>query len=444
MCRRRNRRPVSQWSPRWVDTNAGVCQAGCGPSAVHIIVVMMCMAVVACCTYSPEPAQTTESATEGPAGRMLQDSDGQSSDRVSGCVVQGDGALVTSGYVDIYLTDFARGAELRARCRVSDGIFTWRSGDLESEVLAGKSWILVAGAPGCIGAKRLERRDRLGAPFRTVLYPVAQVEGCVVDDRGAAVVGAGVAVTAIQSGEEWTTFAGCIPVWSARSAASGAWQIRQLPEGAQVWLTVSAGGYQTVEMECRAGESRVMARLQKGLEIVGKVIVDGGAPAAGAIVRAVPERVGGRFDEQIVAQDGSYLLSGLGAGRYWVSALRDQHRSAAQAVEITHERPKVSCGHLLLEPCLLVEGRMLASDKQRPRFLEDVFLRIVGGHAPLGESVYLAADGTFFLWLTPGQYELQPGYLSGWHMAAEVSFMVRVGHRNCVVVNVIPTRGAPK
>jgi hypothetical protein len=167
-----------------------------------------------------------------------------------------------------------------------------------------------------------------------VLTRGATVRGRVLDDSGAAVAGAVVRAHAADRGRggmmDWTT--NLVGERRVDSAADGSFELAALTPGKLSVLAEHAGfvAGDTGELELADGAvlADVVVRLSRGGGVAGTVTFPDGKPAARASVTVYEPATGGKRRRDLDGEshstateaDGSFALTGLGAGPYRVVA----------------------------------------------------------------------------------------------------------------------------
>ena len=152
-----------------------------------------------------------------------------------------------------------------------------------------------------------------------VLRPGASVEGRVLAPDGTPVREAQVSVTQA-SPSDFTSFS---PL-SATTDGDGRYQIDGVPPGPQT-LEAHAEGYRRAarDVEVAAGNSTVDFRLERGLEVSGRVMDDAGNPLQGVQIILVAGRNFMDAPRGASGGDGTFRLGGVQDGTYRVSARRE-------------------------------------------------------------------------------------------------------------------------
>jgi hypothetical protein len=118
----------------------------------------------------------------------------------------------------------------------------------------------------------------------------------------------------------------------ARTDEKGSFQVRKLEPGPYEWIEVHHDEYapsslDTVTLGSGERVDGIEVRLQKGVRVEGRVETsDGGAPVAGAQVRAFSSGTRpGCLREGVTSADGSFSLSGMPQAEYSVSVRASEH-----------------------------------------------------------------------------------------------------------------------
>lgn len=152
-----------------------------------------------------------------------------------------------------------------------------------------------------------------------VLRPGASVEGRVLAPDGTPVRAAEVSVTQASPND----FASFNP-FSATTDGDGRYQIDGVPPGPQT-LEARAEGYRRTarDVEVAAGTSTVDFRLERGLEVSGRVVDDAGNPVPGVQIILVAGRNFMDAPRGSSGGDGTFRLGGVQDGTYRISAHKE-------------------------------------------------------------------------------------------------------------------------
>jgi len=152
-----------------------------------------------------------------------------------------------------------------------------------------------------------------------VLRPGASVEGRVLAPDGTPVREAHVAVTQA-SQSDFSAFSSL----SATTDGDGRYQIDGVAPGPQT-LEARAEGYRRAarDVEVAAGNSTVDFRLERGLEVSGRVVDEAGNPLPGVQIVLVAGRNFMDAPRGITGGDGTFRLGGVQDGTYRVSARKE-------------------------------------------------------------------------------------------------------------------------
>ncbi|MHC4820099.1 MAG: carboxypeptidase regulatory-like domain-containing protein [Planctomycetota bacterium] len=196
------------------------------------------------------------------------------------------------------------------------------------------------------------------AQVRVTLKRDAPISGRVVDESGAAVSSAWVRA---QSGEK-VMGSGGGHSGRTNTVADGTFTIEGLPANATFDVTAGANGFVNAPaVSVTSGTSGVEIRLQRGLEISGRVLDPAGRGLAGMRVRIHPkERAGGR--ESVKTNDqGGFSVRGLEPGPHSVRVYGPQNGDF-----ILNEDHTVEAGELgvtvNLREGLRIDGRLVDSN----------------------------------------------------------------------------------
>ncbi len=159
--------------------------------------------------------------------------------------------------------------------------------------------------------------------------------GRVSDENDASVAGAEVSVRRANP-EEWRTAPGI-----ARTDADGAFTVSGVDPG-PVNVFVHMNGFVPFRKaaEAETGTTEVNVRLTRGLKIEGTV-QRGGKPVAGVQVSAITAGQGGVEQPAVTDTQGTFVLTGLIAARYAVTATLGSESTGIDDVDPTRARPLV-------------------------------------------------------------------------------------------------------
>lgn len=224
---------------------------------------------------------------------------------------------------------------------------------------------------------------------------------------------AGATVTAMKRG---TLVMGGMQVMGVTSAGStpagedGRFELGGLAPG-RYEIQVSAEGHRdavrTVILEEASEPAPLTIEMERGLELRGRVVDPGGAPVAGAHVRAMPGSLGqgamvGSVQETRSGGDGTFVIQGLGEGRYTLEAEDDEGRRGTAMAEAGGDQEVVielSDGTTLRGRVVDEEGTPVSGARVR-----------VWGMGTTAPPVTTGPDGRFELTpLFPGSYVVSAG-----------------------------------
>lgn len=252
------------------------------------------------------------------------------------------------------------------------------------------------------------RADAKRDDLRIVLDAAGTLFGTVTDSERRPVPGAAIVVSSRDPANMLLSNA------DARSDGDGAYRLFTASVGRHR-IAVTHEGFPPFEkvIEIRGGEQRFDVELRAGLEIVGVVLDEHGAPIAGANVSI---DTGARYTPFAstrtvhTARDGSFRLDGLSEGRFRVVARAEGHApERSEPVEVgDFETPFVE---LRLSRGATIEGRIRGLEiGDRPR------LSVLATKGLMRESrqAKLSSDGDAFTItnLDPGQWTVR-GEISG-------------------------------
>jgi protocatechuate 3,4-dioxygenase beta subunit len=246
------------------------------------------------------------------------------------------------------------------------------------------------------------------APVR--LAPAETVKGQVVDRGGQPIPGARVLVWSLANPLDSSEVAR-----ESISDDAGTFVLGGLTRGPHR-LIAEAPGFGSVEKAPVEipGPAPVLRMETDGHTITG-VVTAGGAPAGGARVVIGGENLA-PTRTTITRGDGTFLISGLGAGSYVLRASRGleaSHPSGEVVLDRSGDRPPVV--RLPLAPGWIISGRVV-DDEGRLLPAAEVRVEALPGDDPLPEMVHPGADGSWRAGPLPaGEYRLtprQPGFVA--------------------------------
>jgi hypothetical protein len=203
-------------------------------------------------------------------------------------------------------------------------------------VLPGRARV-VAEAPGLTAAdaEALVLAGQSPEPVRLTLPAEAVVRAQVVSPEGAAVAGAAVTLTPVETGVLPERPVGA---WSARTGADGMVVFDRLPAGTLALAAEHAEGRASLSpLSLHEGEHRgTTLTLQRGAAVSGVVRWEDGALAAGVTVVALGQPAALAMGK--TAADGSYSLGPLPAGAVKLFASRKEGPAALFSEGIMAER----------------------------------------------------------------------------------------------------------
>jgi len=244
---------------------------------------------------------------------------------LAGTVLGEDGTPVPGARVSVHVggvvfpgqqKDPGRVAWLRASGKVHP---VGPEGGFRIEGLGGGTWTVHATAPGRSPVFRTVDGVRPGTvveDLRLVLPAGATLSGRILDPAGSPVAGATVFVLPASAGPGGSD--GTAPSGTASSDDTGRFRQEGLEEADHL-LRVSAPGFAPWAAVVPARTGEIEVRLALPLAIAGRVLVEGGGPAAGVIVTVSPEdRVPGVLltRETVTGRDGEFRIEGVAAGRH--------------------------------------------------------------------------------------------------------------------------------
>lgn len=121
----------------------------------------------------------------------------------------------------------------------------------------------------------------------------------------------------------------------ARTDGEGRYRLEGTPAGPQS-LSASQEGYRTAirELVVQPGVNQLDFRLAEGLRVGGHVIDRGGAPVAGAAVSLMMASGSGAMHSEMSAPDGTFRFTGVGPGRFIVSARKQAYATAREELQL--------------------------------------------------------------------------------------------------------------
>ncbi len=269
--------------------------------------------------YGPASTPGVAVPREAPVRVVLQ-----ATSRVSGRAVDPDGKPVAGA--GIYLSELeAQSVEgdsfLSPSGRSHRGVTDDEGGFVLDDVSPGP--ISLRGeAPGRQPAKLESLEVKAGqdlAGLEVVLPPAAAVEGKVLSPDGQPVPDATVSVAQPAQND--------LPSFSSLRAATdgdGWYRLDGISPGKQT-LEARAEGYRRAvrEIEAPPRTTTLDFELERGLEVSGRVVDDGGNPVPGAQILLSAGRFSVDAPRALSEADGSFRLSGLQDGTYMLRAAKD-------------------------------------------------------------------------------------------------------------------------
>ncbi len=273
------------------------------------------------------------------------------------------------------------------------------------------AWCCVYADGLAVGGGKLSKGDNL-----IVLRTPSELTGTVVDSLGRPVEDAAVRLHSVTLSDVWESF--LIPPrlaegFRARTDDEGRWTIRGVPPF----------GSARVELEdprfvSEAKELRLTARptpsatlvAYPGASLSGRVVYEGGAPAAGVAVMAQAqdlEATASAWAEAMTTADGSYQLTGLSDGVFNIFVEEPSGEWVAAALEgVAASAPMtVELAELVLTRGAIVKGTV--TDAKTGEALSGVWVGSYGPHRPRSSAGIIAAStdarGRYQLRVAPGR-----------------------------------------
>jgi protocatechuate 3,4-dioxygenase beta subunit len=201
------------------------------------------------------------------------------------------------------------------------------------------TYTVTAGASGFTSSDPMEVRIAHGEPASIVL-PLGRgvtITGRVTDDAGAPVAGADVMVIGREAERMRTRSSVRVAPGHAKTTEDGGFTITGVDRG-EAQMNVRKDGYVPFRKPIDAdGVMTIDVRLSRGLSVRG-IVMRGGRPVAGAQVSASSAAVSGDHQPATTGDDGRFVLSGLVAARYTVSAWHDDRHAEVRDVDPGSDR----------------------------------------------------------------------------------------------------------
>jgi len=303
--------------------------------------------------YARASLEGVEVPTEGPLSIVLEPSA-----TLSGVVTDSSGAPI-------------EGARLVVRGKLGFGGFPGgafasdrsdEDGHFSIEDVAPGSLVLSAMAEGFLRQERTGLEVVAGETMddlRVILEPGATVTGRVLDALGNPLSDARVSI--VRDRMDFSISGGA----SASTDADGVYRMPGVPPGERSLEAEHDGHQRQVrDLTVVVGENRLDFRLQAGASVSGRVVDEGGAPVAGALVSASAAGSGPTFraDGETTDDAGAFQLEGLSPGSYNVTARMEGYAATTleEPVEITGG--PVQGVEVVLSRGAVVTGRLLGAE----------------------------------------------------------------------------------
>ncbi|HEY0159218.1 MAG TPA: carboxypeptidase-like regulatory domain-containing protein [Thermoanaerobaculia bacterium] len=212
-----------------------------------------------------------------------------------------------------------------------DGTFT--------VTLAAGVYNVSAGANGYTLSTPVEVRlsEREPADVEIALERGGTIAGRVTDDRGLPVAGADVFVSGAELERSRSRSTPRVAPGNTRTADDGTYTVTGIDPGTAS-MTVRKEGFvpfrKAIDVQAM---TTVDVRLERGLSIEG-VVLRGGKPVPEVSVGATTAAVGGDHQPAITDEHGRFVLRGLIAARYTVTAYRDDVHAELRDVDPTRQK----------------------------------------------------------------------------------------------------------
>ncbi|HEY4575335.1 MAG TPA: carboxypeptidase regulatory-like domain-containing protein, partial [Thermoanaerobaculia bacterium] len=262
--------------------------------------------------YGPASAPGVAVPREAPVRIVLQ-----AAARVSGRTVDAEGKPVAGASISVSEEEAeSLGGQVLQRWtgRVHDGVTDDEGGFAFDGVSPGPIAVY-AQAPHRQRAELKNLEVKPGqdlAGLEVVLPPGAAVEGRVLSPEGRPVPGAEVSV--LEPSQNDFSFSSL----RATTDGDGQYRIEGIPPGKRT-LEARAEGYRRAvrDVEASARTATADFNLERGLEVSGRVVDDGGNPVPGARLRLMAGRsISAEAPQALSGADGAFRLTGLQDGTY--------------------------------------------------------------------------------------------------------------------------------
>lgn len=278
--------------------------------------------------------------------------------KVSGVVTDSSGAPVEDARVTVRAEP---GAEINLRTFFANATSD-EDGEFTVEDVTPGRLMLLTSAEGFLADERAGLEVVAGETLddvRIVLEPGATVTGRVMDSLGNPLPATRVGIV---RDETAIAFSGGT---SDRTDADGVYHMHGVPPGERsVEANHEDHQRQVRDLTVVPGENRLDFRLQAGVSVSGRVVGEGGAPVAGALVSAVlaGDHPGLRPDGETTDGSGAFRLEGLSPGAYSLTARKDGFAVTTLEEQVELTGGPVQGVEIQLRRGAIVTGRLLGAE----------------------------------------------------------------------------------